>query len=104
MLLATKQSNHIKMLEQLNHEELTQKQIEAVKERAIELWGDKWLPQLVREYARVTGTNERSKFAQVQRYFKGGNSLNLESMNALLLAVNCKFQMVCYAEPKVKEF
>jgi len=87
-----------------NHEDLAQKQIQALKERAIELWGDKWLPQIVREYASVTGSNERTKFAQIQRYFKGESTPNLGTMNALMSAVKCKFQMVCYSEPVVKDF
>lgn len=78
-------------------EELTKRQLQAIKNRAIELWSDKWLPQIVREYARVTGSNERTKFAQVQRYFTGENVPSTTNLNALLLAVNCRFKLVCYA-------
>jgi hypothetical protein len=92
------------MSEKLKYQELTEKQIRAIKERAIALWGDKWLARIVKEYARITETNERGKFAQVQRYFKGENAPNLDSMNALMMSVNCEFQMVCYAEPEVKKF
>jgi hypothetical protein len=28
----------------------------------------------------------------------------LDSINAILLAVNCRFQLACYAAPEIKEF
>jgi hypothetical protein len=77
-------------------EELTKKQLEAVKQRAIELWGEeKWLPQLVRHYERAIGAKERSKFTQVHRYFLGQTHPTLTSMNGLLLAVDCQFRLAC---------
>jgi len=87
-----------------NPESISISQIEAIKTQAKELWGEKWLPQIVREYAIVTGEDERKKFSQVQKWFLGSHIPNLKNMNALMLAVNCKFQMVCYAQPLVKEF
>jgi len=78
--------------------EMTKRQLEAIKNRAIELWSDKWLPQIVKEYARVTGSDERTKFAQVQRYFTGENVPSANNLNALLLAVNCRFKLVCYSK------
>jgi len=92
------------LLEKVTGESLCNAQIEAIKKRAQELWGEKWLPQIVREYASVTGEDEKGKFSQVQKWFLGKNIPNLKSMNSLMLAVNCKFQMVCYSEPVVKEF
>jgi hypothetical protein len=88
-------------IEKIEHEELSKKQINAIKERAIAIWGDNWLANLVKAYALIIGANERNKFAQVQRYFKDGVIPNLDTMNALLMAVNCRFQMV-YTE--IKEF
>jgi len=85
-------------LDKTNLESLTSNQIEAIKKQAQEIWGDKWLAKIVREYARLTETNERYKYAQIQRYFKHEAVPNLDTMNFLLLAVNCKFQMVCYSE------
>jgi len=80
-------------------ESLTQRQIEAIKERAVSLWGEKWLPQIVREYAKVLGEPEkhRDKFPQVMRYFSGETTPSITNLNALLMAVNCRFKMVCYS-------
>jgi hypothetical protein len=88
-------------IELIEHEELTKKQILAIKEKAIAIWGDKWLPQIVRGYASVIGGNERNKFSQVQRYFNNQVTPSMDSMNALMLAINCRFQMVC---TEIKEF
>jgi hypothetical protein len=75
---------------------LTDAQIDAIKARAVSLWGEKWLPELVRQYAKVVGADERQKFAQVQRYIEKKNRPSIEAMNALLMAVNCRFSMTCY--------
>jgi len=92
------------LLDKVTPESLSNAQIEAIKKQAEELWGDKWLPQIVRAYASVVNENERSKFSQVQKWFLGSHIPNLKNMNALMLAVNCKFQMVCYSQPVIKEF
>ena len=78
-------------------EELTKRQLEAIKSRAVELWGNRWLAQIVKEYARVVGGDDRTKFAQVQRYFTGENVPSATNLNALLIAINCRFKLVCYA-------
>jgi hypothetical protein len=79
-------------------EELTRRQLEAIKNRAIELWNSKWLPQIVKEYAKIIGGDDRTKFAQVQRYFTGENIPSTTNLNALLMAVNCRFKMICYSK------
>ncbi|AFY74759.1 hypothetical protein Syn7502_02822 [Synechococcus sp. PCC 7502] len=96
MLLAEKKSDCIEMLDQLDYQQLTQKQLDGIKSRAIELWGDNWLAELARGYERVTGAKQRSKFTQLQRYFKGDSVPNLDSMNAMLIALDCKFKMECF--------
>jgi len=85
----------MQVLEKMTSEELTQSQLEAVKNRAIALWGERWLIQLCYEYAEVLGLGKREKTSLVQRWFKGESSPNLESFNTLLLAVGCKISIVC---------
>ena len=76
-------------------EELTQAQLEAVKSRAITLWGDNWKMQLCYKYAEVVGVSKREKTSLVRRWFAGESSPNLESFNNLLLAVGCKIRIEC---------
>jgi hypothetical protein len=78
-------------------EELTQVQLKAVKDRAIELWGqDRWLIELCYKYAEVLGVGKRAKTSLVRRWFDGeGSSPNLDSFNNLLLAVGCKISINC---------
>lgn len=75
--------------------ELTQSQLEAVKNRAIELWGDNWKMQLAYKYAEVVGVGKREKTTLVRRWFDGESSPNLDSFNNLLLAVGCKISITC---------
>ncbi|MCA6508857.1 MAG: hypothetical protein IM565_02280 [Pseudanabaena sp. M109S1SP2A07QC] len=76
-------------------EELTQAQLEAVRKRAIELWGDNWKMQLAYKYAEVVGVDKREKTTLVRRWFNGESSPNLDSFNNLLLAVGCKIRIEC---------
>lgn len=76
-------------------EELTKAQLNAVKERAIALWGDRWLSELCYKYAETLGLAKREKTSLVRRWFKGGVSPNLENFNTLLLAVGCKISISC---------
>lgn len=76
-------------------EELTQAQLNAVKERAIALWGDGWKMQLAYKYAEVVGVGKREKTTLVRRWFDGESSPNLDSFNNLLLAVGCKIRIEC---------
>jgi hypothetical protein len=96
MLLVENRTDCIKMLDKLEYQQLTQKQLEAIKNRAIELWGDNWLAELARAYEQVTGANPRTKFTQLQRCFKGNSVPNLDTMNGMLIAVNCRFKMDCF--------
>jgi len=78
-------------------EELTQAQLEAVKKRAIELWGeDNWKMQLSYKYAEVVGASKREKTTLIRRWFVDCESYpNLESFNNLLLAIGCKMRIEC---------
>ncbi len=85
----------MQVLEKMTSEELTQSQLNAVKNRAIALWGDRWLIQLCYSYAEVLGLEKRSKTSLVQRWFNGNHAPNLENFNSLLLAVGCKISISC---------
>lgn len=76
-------------------EDLTQAQLNAVKQRAIELWGDNWKMELAYKYAEVVGVGKREKTTLVRRWFDGESSPNLDSFNNLLLAVGCKISISC---------
>ncbi len=91
------------MLETKNPNELAERQLEAIKNRAIELWGeDKWLAKLVQEFSKVTNADsQKGRYTMVQRFFQN-KTCSIANLNALLVATNCRFQMVCYAEPVVK--
>jgi len=74
--------------------------LEKIQARAKTKWGEKWLPNLVREYVKIaqlqgdekaTTVNRRP---QIERVFKVG-SCNLDTAIALAAAVGCRFQMVC---------
>jgi len=80
-----------------------------IKQRAIVLWGEeKWLVNLVREYAKVaqaqgdqraTPNNRR---AQIHRTFEVG-SCTLDTAILLAAAVGCRFQMSC-TTVEIKQF
>lgn len=91
------------MLSETTPKALSDAQITAIKERAIELWGDKWKARLIRNYCQVLGINERQRYAQVSMFFSGERYPSLESLNALMIAVNCRITMSCF-NIEVKEF
>ncbi|WP_425218387.1 hypothetical protein [Tumidithrix helvetica] len=83
---------------------LTKRQIDAIKQIAIDKWGeDKWLASLVRSYAVITGADPRKRYAQISRLFEEGKDCNLSTLNGLLLAVDCRLKLVCI-DVKEKEF
>ncbi|MEA5480126.1 hypothetical protein VB774_21055 [Pseudanabaena galeata UHCC 0370] len=73
--------------------ELAEKQLEAVKSRAIELWGDNWLARLCNEYEQKNSYKHRSRNSKVRAWFDGLNGPNLESFNELLIAVDCEMSI-----------
>jgi len=80
----------------VNAEELTNKQLEAIKTRAIFLWGEKfWLAKLATAYEKANGYEPKSKDAIVRRWFNGVSNPTLESFNGLLLAVGCQMAIEC---------
>jgi hypothetical protein len=102
MLLAEKLELNLGMESIDTPEILTIRQIEAIKKRAIELWGeDKWLAELVKSYSKIVeAPTYKGQYSVVKRIFENQNC-NAKTLNSLLLAVNCRFQMVCYSEPVV---
>jgi len=104
MLVAEKKTLDLDMFETISPEELSSKQLEAIKLRAIELWTeDKWLAELVKAYSRVTNSDERKgRYSVVKRIFDN-KTCHIGTLNALMLAVNCRFQMVCYSQPVIKD-
>lgn len=93
----------ITLLEKVDSSELTKIQLEAVKKRATELWGEKkWIAQLVIEYEKATNSKPRSKSTMVRRWFEpDGNAPTLESFNGLLLAIGCKMSIDCPKTEKI---
>ncbi len=73
---------------------LADKQLEAIKSRAIELWGDNWLARLCNEYEQKNGYKHRSKNSKVRAWFDRLNKPNLESFNELLIAVDCEMSVI----------
>lgn len=104
MLVAEKLQLNLEMSSIDTPEELTIRQLEAIKKRAIELWGDdKWLAELVKAYSKIVEAETyKGQYSVVKRIFENQNC-NAKTLNSLLLAVNCRFQMVCYEAPKIIE-
>lgn len=84
------------MLSETTPKALADAQLAAIKERAMELWGNKWSARICGEYCRIMGINERQRYAQIQMYFKGERYPSHESLNALMMAVNCRITMQCF--------
>jgi hypothetical protein len=81
--------------------EVTDKLLEAIKTRAIELWGDKWLANLVRKHSEVMGAEDtKGRYIQLKRIFER-KSCNIETLSGMMLAIDCGLQLVCYEKPKV---
>ena len=72
---------------------LATKELEAIKARAVELWGENWLARLCNEYESKNGYKHRSKNSKVRQWFDGTQKPNLESFNELLIAVDCEMSM-----------
>lgn len=75
--------------------ELTQAQLEAIKNQAIALWGDRWLIELCYKYAEVLGLPKRGKTSLVRGWFLQDVTPSLENFNNLLLAISCKIRIEC---------
>jgi uncharacterized membrane-anchored protein YjiN (DUF445 family) len=78
MIVAEKKRLEFDMLETTTPDELTAKQLEAIKKRAIELWSeDKWLGELVKAYSKITNTDpQKGRYTLVKRIFDS-NSCNI---------------------------
>ncbi|MCA6509715.1 MAG: hypothetical protein IM596_07920 [Pseudanabaena sp. M051S1SP2A07QC] len=73
---------------------LADKQLEAIKSRAIELWGDKWEARLCNAYEQKNGYKHRSRNSKVRAWFDGLSKPTLESFNELLIAVDCEMSVI----------
>ena len=74
--------------------ELANKQLEAIKHRAEELWGENWLARLCNEYEQKNGYKHRSRNSKVRAWFDGLSKPTLESFNELLIAVDCEMSVI----------
>lgn len=85
------------ILERSTVETTSSKILLAIRQRAIDKWGeDKWLANLVREYVRIegAGASPAQRRPQIGRAFDTGGC-TLETATLLAAAVGCKFQMIC---------
>jgi hypothetical protein len=99
--VSKKTSSRIKDMETQTPSDRAKNLLEAVKARAIELWGDKWLASLVRAHSEVIGAEDvRGRYVQIKRIFTHGNC-TIETLSGLIMAVDCKLQLICYEKPKV---
>jgi len=79
---------------------LANAQLNAIRNRAIALWGEKWLARLAEKYKEVAELDSQCD-STVRRWFRDGSNIkpSLESFNNLLLATGC--QMVIEAPEQV---
>jgi hypothetical protein len=83
-------------LDNADPQTLSISQLQVIKAKAIQIWGpDKWMAQINKQYCAIAGRNERTSYAQTQRYFKEENPTmpTLETLNILLLAVDCRLKI-----------
>lgn len=80
----------------------TTKQLEAVKQQAIALWGDDWLSRLCDAYEaknNLTRTSRNSNGnSKIRSWFRGDYKPSLTSFNQLLIAVECEMSIT--AKPR----
>jgi len=75
-------------------EKAIDKQLEAIKDQAIELWGDEWEARLCNAYEQRNGYKHRSKNSKVRAWFDGSYKPTLLSFNELLIATNCEMEIM----------
>lgn len=80
----------------------TSKQLEAVKQQAIALWGDDWLSRLCDAYEAKNNLTRTSKNSngnsKIRSWFRGDYKPSLTSFNQLLIAVECEMSIT--AKPR----
>jgi hypothetical protein len=80
----------------------TTKQLEAVKQQAIALWGDDWLSRLCDAYEAKNNLTRTSKNSngnsKIRSWFRGDYKPSLTSFNELLIAVECEMSIT--AKPR----
>lgn len=90
-------------------ETVTGKEIlDAIAQRAIDRWGDKWVAELVKSYVKIAIANGDEKATsvnrrpQIERALESGNC-TLEKAIWLAAAVGCRFQLAC-TNVEIQEF
>lgn len=82
--------------------------LDAIAQRAIDRWGDKWVAELVKAYVKVAVANgdekatSVSRRSQIERALESGNC-TIEKAIWLAAAVGCWFQLSC-TNIEVQEF
>lgn len=79
-------------------QEVTDKQLKAIKDQAVKLWGDDWEARLCNAYEQKNGYKHRSKNSKVRAWFDGSYKPTLLSFNELLIATNCEMKIVSHEE------
>lgn len=79
-------------------QEVTDKQLKAIKDQAFKLWGDNWEARLCNAYEQKNGYKHRSKNSKVRAWFDGSYKPTLLSFNELLIATNCEMKIVSHEE------
>jgi hypothetical protein len=73
---------------------LADKQLDAIRNRAKELWGVNWEARLCNEYESKNGYRHRTRNSKVRAWFDGINRPTLESFNELLIAIDCEMAVI----------
>lgn len=79
-------------------QEVTDKQLKAIKDQAVKLWGDDWEARLCNAYEQKNGYKHRSKNSKVRAWFDGSYKPTLLSFNELLIATNCEMKIISREE------
>lgn len=79
-------------------QEVTDKQLKAIKDQAVKLWGDDWEARLCNAYEQKNGYKHRSRNSKVRAWFDGSYKPTLLSFNELLIATNCEMKIVSHEE------
>lgn len=74
--------------------------LDAIRRRAMERWGNKWIAELVKAYVKIAIANGDenatvvNRRPQIERLFEAG-ICTLDKAIWLAAAVDCRFQLAC---------
>lgn len=74
------------------------RQLKAIKDQAVKLWGDDWEARLCNAYEQKNGYKHRSKNSKVRAWFDGSYKPTLLSFNELLIATSCEMKIISHEE------